>query len=236
MEVKRASIPFKLSSPISDLGEFSGYGSIFGNVDLGGDIVEPGAFSKSLQAHKKNGTMPAMFYSHDTREPIGDWLEMGEDDTGLLGKGILWIEDVPRAKQARKVMRGTGPKGLSIGYVTKKYKMARVAHLEGGAEIDVRVLQEVDLLEVSPVVFAMNPLATITDAKGLDGALVDIRTLEKVLQNSLNLTCKQAKAFLSGGYSALKREVEGAQRDVEMPEEQKQAIAEMIAQARNIFK
>ena len=33
-------------------GELTGYGSTFGNVDLGGDIVAPGAFTKSISEHE----------------------------------------------------------------------------------------------------------------------------------------------------------------------------------------
>ena len=37
------------SSDEENKGEFTGYASVFGNVDLGGDIVERGAFQKSLR-------------------------------------------------------------------------------------------------------------------------------------------------------------------------------------------
>ena len=41
-------------------GTFTGYGSVFGNVDAYGDIVEAGAFAKSIEKKK-----PALLWQHD---------------------------------------------------------------------------------------------------------------------------------------------------------------------------
>ena len=41
--------------------EFEGHGSVFGNEDLGGDVVMPGAFERSLAQHKASGSLPQMF-------------------------------------------------------------------------------------------------------------------------------------------------------------------------------
>ena len=54
MEHAQVAVPFELKE-IADAGTFSGLGSTFGNVDLGGDIVEPGAFAESL-----DGRVPKM--------------------------------------------------------------------------------------------------------------------------------------------------------------------------------
>nr|NIS40236.1 HK97 family phage prohead protease [Desulfuromonadales bacterium] len=53
--------------------EFEGYGSTFGNVDLGDDIVVRGAFKRTLAEHRKAGTMPLMFWMHDPRQVPGVW-------------------------------------------------------------------------------------------------------------------------------------------------------------------
>src|ERR1051326_3759809 len=69
--------------------EFEGYGSVFGNKDLGGDVVVQGAFAKSLAAHEDAGTMPQMFWMHDPSRVPGKWLKMAEDDHGLFVHGQL---------------------------------------------------------------------------------------------------------------------------------------------------
>ena len=48
-------------------GKFSGYASIFGNKDLGNDIVEKGAFSSTLR--KKSPKQIKMLFMHKTDEP-----------------------------------------------------------------------------------------------------------------------------------------------------------------------
>jgi hypothetical protein len=41
-------VPFEIKEINDQDGTFEGYGSVFGNIDADGDILEPGAFSKSL--------------------------------------------------------------------------------------------------------------------------------------------------------------------------------------------
>ena len=42
------SFQFELESADENTGEFSGYASVFGNVDDGGDVVEKGAFAQTI--------------------------------------------------------------------------------------------------------------------------------------------------------------------------------------------
>ena len=47
-KTEHKTLLFDLDEYDEEQGVFSGYGSIFGNVDDGGDIVEPGAFTKTI--------------------------------------------------------------------------------------------------------------------------------------------------------------------------------------------
>lgn len=198
-EIKQVIIPFDRKE-ITEGGYFEGYGSVFGNIDFGGDVVMPGAFKRSLERWKAKGEWPAMVYIHDLREPIGEYKEMREDETGLFVAGDLWTPDVPRAVQARRMLRSNGPKGLSIGFIAVEVSYEEVK------DKMIRFLHEVELLEVSPVLFAMNGLAKPTSAKSLvnDTGVATKRDVEHALCYTLNLTKKQAKAFISGGYEALR--------------------------------
>jgi len=66
----------------TDTMTFSGYGSVFGNVDSYGDIIEKGAFKASIERHLDAGTMPMMFLNHRIYDslPIGSWTAVEEDD------------------------------------------------------------------------------------------------------------------------------------------------------------
>lgn len=140
-------------------GVFEGYASTFGgSPDSYGDVITPGAFAKSLVRHKREGTMPMMFFGHDAGElPIGDWLDMAEDGKGLWSKGRLAMDD-PMGDRVFKALKTKRVRGLSIGYKTIKYhtdeKAPGVTHLD-----------EIDLIEVSVVNMPSNRRSLVTDVK-----------------------------------------------------------------------
>lgn len=141
---------------IKSLGtrEFEGHGSIFGNVDLGGDVVVPGAFKRSLAKHKAAGSMPAMFWMHQPDQVPGVYTDMEEDSKGLYVRGEL--VDTQLGNDMRVLLKKKAVRGLSIGYRTIDSDYTK----EGD-----RLLKEVDLWEVSLVSLAMNPLAQIESVK-----------------------------------------------------------------------
>lgn len=144
--------------------QFDGHGSVFKNVDLGGDIVAPGAFKRSLAYHKKAGSLPQMFWMHDPSRVPGKWLSMSEDETGLAVKGVLAPTDL--GNEIHTLLKMDAVRGLSIGYVTKEVDFDN----EGN-----RIIKEADLWEVSVVSLPMNPLAQVAHVKSrmsADGAYV----------------------------------------------------------------
>ena len=84
-EIKK--VVFESEVKAGEQGIFSGYGSIFGNEDQGNDIVQKGAFTKSLKQRPANKVK--MLFQHKTDEPIGVFDEIYEDQKGLFVKGRL---------------------------------------------------------------------------------------------------------------------------------------------------
>ena len=80
-------------------GTFAGYASLFGETDLGRDMVMPGAFRASLARRGSAGVK--MLFQHDPNTPIGVWLDIREDTTGLYVKGRL-TTDVERAREVKR--------------------------------------------------------------------------------------------------------------------------------------
>lgn len=134
--------------------EFDGHGSVFGNEDLGGDIVMPGAFRKSLAKHERDGSLPQMFWMHDPSRVPGKWVSMSEDKRGLVVKGVL--ADTELGNEIHTLLKMEAVRGLSIGYVTKDQDFDS----DG-----TRLINEAELWEVSVVSLPMNPLAQVAHVK-----------------------------------------------------------------------
>jgi len=152
---KQLTFPLELKIA-SDLGEFEGLLAVYGNVDLGGDIILPGAIQETVTT--PDGSL-RILDSHDTRAPIGKG-KLTDTPAGLHIKGTLDLA-VARARELLSLMKKGIINGLSIGYDV----------LPDGAEMradGVRVLKRLKLWEGSLVVFPMNPLAQISAVKNLD--------------------------------------------------------------------
>lgn len=167
---------------LSDDGSFSGYGSVFGNVDYYGDVVEAGAFTKTLAAK-----MPAMLWQHDSAEPIGVWTKIAEDEKGLYMEGRLLTGKVSRASEAHELLKAGAVKGLSIGYMPKVWEW-----LKDNNGDSIRHLKEIDLWEVSLVTFPANEAAVVTSVKSLES----IRDIEETLRDA-GFSRSEAKSLIS---------------------------------------
>lgn len=191
------TIPLQIKS-LNDR-EFEGHGSIFGNEDLGGDVVVKGAFQRTLAQHKESGSLPQMFWMHDPSRVLGKWTSMSEDDTGLSVKGVL--ADTPLGNEIRTLLKMDAISGLSIGYRT----------LDADFDKDGRrLLKELELWEVSVVSLPMNPLAQVTHAKSQLSATGEyVPTSREFEQTLRDVGCSQrvAKRIISKVYEGESRDV-----------------------------
>lgn len=142
---------------VAEDGTFTGYASVFGVTDLGGDSVQPGAFTKSLKS--KPAAKIKMLRGHDSSEPIGIWTSIVEDSRGLKATGQLILETV-KGRETYALLKAGALDGLSIGYRTKRESYDQTKK--------VRLLNELELHEVSIVTYPMNPIATISRVKSTD--------------------------------------------------------------------
>ncbi|MGL5115895.1 MAG: HK97 family phage prohead protease [Beijerinckiaceae bacterium] len=135
-------------------GAFEGYASLFCVVDLGRDLVLPGAFRDCLS--RRPASAIKLLWQHDPGQPLGSWREINEDATGLLVRGQLDLS-LAKAREAHRLMRSGAVDGLSIGFRTE---VARPDPVTG-----VRRLARLDLWEVSIVTFPMLPGARVAAVK-----------------------------------------------------------------------
>jgi len=207
MTILHKSIELELKS-LTDTGHFSGYGSVFSTPDKVRDIVEPGAFEKSLRAWSSLGrTVPAL-WQHQKDQPIGHWPELKEDDHGLFGGAELWLDDAPYARLAHKGMKTKSITGLSIGYRVKRNEMDRKSGHNR--------LLELDLVEISVVTNPAHDDARIADVKSMieSGRRPTIREFEDYLRD-VGFSKSEAACIVAGGYAKLlsRGEPGGEQRD-----------------------
>lgn len=189
---------------IQEDGFFSGYLSVFDNIDSHGDVVRKGAFQKSIENWKAKGRFPTIFWDHNPSEPIGIFTEMREDDIGLYVEGKLLVSDVPRAKSIHALMKIKAIDGLSIGYITKSFNRDQ--------RTNIRELLELELIEGSLVSFPSNSDTLVSSVKSKleDGELPSLPEFEKFLRES-GFSKSQATAIAGNGLRHLLSESKGEQ-------------------------
>jgi HK97 family phage prohead protease len=165
---------------------FTGYASVFNNIDYGNDVIEKGAFKKSIAKNQADKKYIKILWQHEMEEPIGIAEELAEDTKGLRVIAKLPLEDeLVRGKVKPQVKIGS-VREMSIGYIVKDF------YIKDG----IRYIKEVDLKEISLVTIAMNPLATINDFKSFINNLESLADVEYILKNK-GFSNTEAKTLIS---------------------------------------
>jgi len=200
----KKTFDFKLEVKAEDVkedGTFKGYASTFGgDPDSYGDIIAPGAFTETLTKNGYGGNGIKMLWQHDTKQPIGVWTTIREDNKGLYVEGKLAIKTIP-GNDSFELLKLGAVNTMSIRFNTK------VA--EWNEEEETRTLKEVDLWEISLVTFPANVSATITAVKAavedIELSLDNPRKLESLLRDANGLSQKAAKLIVSLCKEGLKK-------------------------------
>lgn len=184
--VKHITRPFEIKS-VDESGKFTGYGSVFGELDSYRDIVMPGAFKKSLKEDfRDKGRKVPMLWQHDWWSPIGIYPVIEEDDIGLYLEGECNL-DVQKGRECHSLMKQGALTGLSIGYTT--------VTSEWDEESLIRKLHEVNLWEVSPVTFPAGDSARINHVKSIAGFMT-LSECEDALRDA-GFSTKEAVTLMS---------------------------------------
>jgi HK97 family phage prohead protease len=189
---KRMIVPTEFKAE-GDKGNFSGYASIFENVDLGGDVIRRGAFKEFVT---NSDGMVKVLFSHDSGGmfemtaagglPIG-LARVEQNSKGLKFDGQLVMSD-PFCQRVHELLKAGTLDGMSIGYDV----------MAGGAstlESGYRELTALKLWEISPVIWGMNPKASIDTVKSIP-QFDTVRQCEAWLRDELDLTHTEAKEFV----------------------------------------
>lgn len=186
LEHKTAPLSFELKV-IGDQGEIEGYALTYGNVDQGNDICLKGCATNSLR--KRPANKVKMLLGHDSSIIIGKWTDFIDDEKGLLGKGRLFL-NIQKGRETYELLKEDAIDGLSIGYRTIKDAW--------DAERHARLLEEIDMREVSVVPFPMNEQAIVTNVKA-DQDIKTKRQFEEFLRDH-GFSAGAAKGIASKGF------------------------------------
>jgi len=164
-----------------DFGFISGHAAAF-TTDRGNDRIERGAFLETIKEHQDRNRKFRMKFQHSDMDLIGgfDPFKLSEDELGLVvgeDGGELNLK-VQRAREAHALLKQRVLSEMSIGFLIR----------EADTDGDIRVIKQLELLEISLVAEAMNRDARITQVKQ-DNNVLTIKELKEIL-------CRKKKSDL----------------------------------------
>ena len=190
-----ASIALRFTPPAQQ-GEpykFEGYAVTWANVNSHGERFEKGAFADLIASGKR----VHMYYNHaymdwltgNSAKRIGKWVELVEDDTGLLVKGELTSNMSQSNDVAAMLSHGTVD-GLSIAF----YEPNPIDVYQDNT--GARVIKRVDLYEISVVDEPSDQTARITPTAEAIDAVRSAEDANKLLVN-MGLSNDDATSLLA---------------------------------------
>jgi hypothetical protein len=154
VERSRAHAPRFIVDP-DEAGTFEALASSFDSIatgERGPTRFAPNAFDRSLA---RSATVP-LLWQHKDDEPIGVAEVRVERGVGLMARCKLAV-GLPRAAEARALVKMGALNGVSVGH--SPVKVTTTSETHNGQR--VRRIDETNLMEVSLVTFAADPLAKI---------------------------------------------------------------------------
>src|SRR5690554_738163 len=126
--VKPQKTQLKIIDIEDGVGYIEGYASVFGNVDYDGEVIEKGAFTKTLLEGLPSRKIKLVDFHNawlDSDYIIGVVEEASEDEHGLWFKARF--SSVRRAQDVRTKIKEGILEALSIGYEVVKDRFDREA-------------------------------------------------------------------------------------------------------------
>jgi HK97 family phage prohead protease len=150
-------------------GEFTALVSAFGNEDSQGDIVEAGAFTKTLSEWADKGRPIPIVWSHQFQDPeafLGVYTAAEETEAGLQLTGQLDL-DHPRAARVHQLMRSGVIVEFSISGQVRDYELIEKDDDEDSWWMPPMRIKEIDLWEAGPCFKGANPETELLSVKAV---------------------------------------------------------------------
>lgn len=147
-----------------EAGKISGFFSTYDKTpDSYGDIIEPGAFTGTIERRKATGHPFPMCFNHDFSAVIGAIETIEEKENGpYIEGGFL---DTQLAQDVRKMCLSGAIWQFSFAYEVLKRRDPTEEEKKAGV---TNVLQELEVFEISVVTVPANQNAVATEVKGAE--------------------------------------------------------------------
>jgi hypothetical protein len=162
---KDLSVKFEIKEDHGDLDFvfIKGIASTFGNTDRTGDIIEPGAFKKTIKLMKAGERQIVFLNQHRMDQPIGVVDSLKEVGNDVMFEGRLAREH-SIVKDMLALLKMKALHSVSIGFNIIDSEMDN----DG-----LRTIKEVDLWELSIVTIPANEKAKITSVKKDENSIME---------------------------------------------------------------
>ena len=157
-------------------GIVSGYFAVFGNKDLDGDVIEPGAFAKTVMERGPQGKQLIKYLlDHDKNKVVAKITNLYEDSKGLRYEAKIGTHTA--GQDFQKMIESELINQHSFGFRTIKEQY--------DAQSKSNMIKEVMMYEGSAVQFlGANPETTFIDLKSEQDAFEYLSRLEKFVKTS----------------------------------------------------
>jgi HK97 family phage prohead protease len=157
-------------------GIVSGYFAVFGNKDLDGDVIEPGAFAKTVMERGPQGKQLIKYLlDHDKNKVVAKITNLYEDSKGLRYEAKIGTHTA--GQDFQKMIESELINQHSFGFRTIKEQFDQ--------EAKANLIKEVMMYEGSAVQFlGANPETTFIDLKSEEDAFNYLERLEKFIKTS----------------------------------------------------
>lgn len=179
-----------------EAGRISGFFSTYEKTpDSYGDIIEPGAFTKTIEKRKESGHPFPLCWNHDFSSVIGVVDTIEEKEIGPYIEASFL--DTALAQDVRKMVQSGAVYQFSFAYDVLKSREPNTEEKSNGV---LNVLEEVEVFEISVVTVPANQNAVVTDIKGAIEAEIkagrrnnksDEETIKQIISLAQSLLTKE---------------------------------------------
>lgn len=152
------------------------YASIFGNIDSDDDIIQSGAYTKTIQENGPKGKNRVWhLFNHDTEYPVTKPFNLVED-----GKGLMFYSKFPETTLGNDLL-----KLYEAGHLTEHSVWIRIVKAMDQVieSKTIRLINEVMLMEVSSVLWGANEMAQTVAVKSISELNRRIESGNNIMRN-----------------------------------------------------